>query len=454
MNFYEQPAQKIPSQECDVVVVGGGTGGVIAAIAAARGGARTTLIESKGYVGGTAVEGGTALHSYFNLFKPFGVEKRQLVKGIPQEIIDRLMAVGGTSGHAEMLDGFDYDCFCTAIDTELYKLVAAQMLEETGVSVLFNTQLVDAICTDGHIRGVLAESRSGREAIMARSFVDATGYGDLCARAGAAFTEPNDHAVANSMGVGNVDVEKFCAYLQERKGLGQLSRGLRSGKANQIVRFGGAGETLPEEFRAEGAKIGLACITTTVHDNYLMFLKLNIKLEQSCIGRDVVSKAETELRRRQLRAIELLREHIPGCERAFIARTSPTLTIRRGRCIACDYDISLDEILNGAHFDDDVLTYGFHDCAPRLQVKNGASYGLPYRAMLVKNIENLYATGMMITSSWEAHMSTRNTVSCMAQGQAAGTAAALCAQKDLASRKLQYGDLRKALVAGGVVLEN
>jgi len=441
-------------REYEVIVAGGGTGGAVAAIAAARSGARTALVESKGYVGGTVVEGGTALHSYYNLYKPFDVAKRQLVKGIPQEIIDRLMEVGGTSGHAEMLDGFDYDCFCTAIDAELYKFVVGQILVDAGVDMLMNTLLADAICASGRVQGVITESRSGREAIMAKSFIDATGCGDLCARAGARFSEPNDYPVANSMGVGNVDVEKFCEYLKERKGLGQLSRGLRSGRQDQIVRFGGSGEVLPETFRTEGEKIGLACITTTVHDNYLMFLKLNYKLPQSPTNRDAVAKAEIELRGRQARAIELLREFIPGCEHAFIARTSPSLTIRRGRCIVCDHDMSLAEIINGAHFSDDVLAYGFHDCAPRLQVRNGASYGLPYRALLVNGIDNLYATGMMITSGWEAHMSTRNTVSCMAQGQAAGTAAALCARKNCAARELAYGDLRQALVAGGVVLEN
>jgi NADPH-dependent 2,4-dienoyl-CoA reductase/sulfur reductase-like enzyme len=90
---------KVPVREFDVVVAGGGTAGVVAAIAASRNGAKTALIEGKGYVGGTVVEGGTALHSYFNLWKAFpGIEKRQVVKGIAQEIIDRLLRIGGTSG--------------------------------------------------------------------------------------------------------------------------------------------------------------------------------------------------------------------------------------------------------------------------------------------------------------------------------------------------------------------
>ena len=99
---------------------------------AARNGAKTALIEGKGYVGGTVVEGGTALHSFFNLWKAFpGVEKRQVVKGIAQEIIDRLLLVGGTTGHGDVTGKIDYDCVCTAIDTELYKLVVLEMLNRS-----------------------------------------------------------------------------------------------------------------------------------------------------------------------------------------------------------------------------------------------------------------------------------------------------------------------------------
>ena len=183
---YLEPSRKLPTRAFDVVVAGGGTGGVVAALAAARQGARTALVELKGYTGGIAVEGGTALHSFYNLWKAFpGVEQSQLVKGIPQEIVDRLMQAGGATGHAAMLAGFNYDAICTAIDTEIYKLVTLTMLEQAGVALCLNTMVVDAIVDGPTIRGVIAESHQGREAILARAFVDTTGYGDLAARAGA-----------------------------------------------------------------------------------------------------------------------------------------------------------------------------------------------------------------------------------------------------------------------------
>ncbi len=454
-NYYAEPSKNLPVRKFDVVVAGAGTAGVVAALAAARQGAKTILIEWKGYPGGTATEGGTALHSFYNLWKAFpGVKKRQVVKGIAQEIIDRLIKVGGTSGHAEMSMGFNYDSVCTAIDVEMYKLVTFEMLVEAGVNVCVNTIVAGAIMDGSRIRGVIAESRSGREAIYAKSFVDCTAYGDLAAFAGAKYTEPNDYAVCNSIGIGNVDVEKLHDYLKKHDALVQRAEGMRSGKDGQIVRLQGKTARLPDGFGREAGKIGMSMTTTTVHDNYFMFIKLNLKMSVSPTSRDAVAKAELELRKRQRKAVELFRKYVPGCEKAFIARTSPRLNIRRGRLIECDYDISHEDVIEGRHFDDDVFAYGFHDSAPRFQIKNGGTYGIPYKSLRVAGIENLLAAGMMITKDRRAHMSTRNTVCCMGQGQATGTAAALCAKNNCGTRELRYADLRESLEKNKVYFES
>lgn len=453
-DYYEEPPKKLPVRKCDVVVAGAGTAGVAAAIAAARQGAKTVLIESKGYPGGTVVEGGTALHSFYNLWKAFpGVKRRQIVRGIPQEIVDRLVKAGGCTGHAEMAKGFNYDSVCTAIDTEIYKLVVFEMLAEAGVTVMVNTLLAGAIRNGSRLRGAIAESRSGREAIMAGAFVDCTGYGDLAAHAGAKYTEPNDHPVCNSIGIGNVSVEKYYQFLNSHEAVTEYCEGPRSGRNGQIVRLNGRPVNLPEEFRAGASRNGMSLTMTTTHDNYFMFVKVNYRMPVSPTSRDAVARAELELRRRQAKAVELFRKFVPGCEKAFIASTSPSLNIRRGRLIACDYDVTLPDVLEARHFDDDVFAYGFHDSAPRLQVKNGGSYGIPYRALRVAGVDNLLAAGMMITSDHEAHMSTRNTVACMGQGQAAGTAAALCSHTRRGTRDLPYKELRAALDKAGVYFE-
>jgi hypothetical protein len=456
----QEDTGKIPVREFDVIVAGGGTAGVVAATAAARNGAKTALIEGKGYVGGTVVEGGTALHSYFNLWTAFpGVEKRQVVKGIAQEIIDRLLKVGGTTGHGNVTGRIDYDSVCTAIDTELYKLIALEMLTEAGVNVFTNTLVAGAEKKGASITGVITQSRMGRELFRGRCFVDSTAFGDLSAYSGAEFKEFNDHPVCNSMGLGNVNIEKLYAYLVKNNALGDLAYGTRSGREGQITRIGSEGGwtirgKLPDEFVDGVVKLGSGLITTTVHDNYLMFIKINYKLPVSPTNRDEVAKAELIIRQNQFKTLELFRKYLPGCENAFIARTSPSLNIRRGRTITCDYDISISDVIEAKHFDDDIMAYGFHDSAPRYQIKNGGTYGVPYKALRVKGINNLLAAGMLITSDFQAHMSTRNTICCMGQGEAAGTAAALCAARKCSTRDLPYNVLRETLLKNNVYLES
>lgn len=446
--FYQEPPRSIPVRKFEVVIAGGGTAGVVAALAAAREGARTALIESKGYTGGTVTEGGTALHSFFNLWKAFpGVEKRQVVRGIPSEIVERLIKAGGCSGHAEELIHYDYDSVNTSVDTEVYKLVTMEMLDEAGVFMALNTLVVGA-ALDGHrVRGAIVESRSGRELFEARAFVDCTAYGHLAAYSGAQCTEPNDYEVANSVGVAGLDLDRVVEYVKANGGALALALGYHDGVPGKVVRLGG-----PKRANREAdAKPSL--LMTTVRDNYFMFLKFNLRMPVSPTNRDATAAAELQLRKLQRRGLERLRQHVPGCEKAFIARTSPTLNIRRARVITCDYDITHEDVIEGRHFEDDVMAYGFHDMAPRLQVKNGGTYGIPYRALRVAGIENLLCAGMMITSDRRAHMSTRNTVSCMAQGQAAGTAAALCVARKCGTRDLAYRDLRQALQRGGVHFE-
>lgn len=484
MKTFTEKAKKLPVRCFDVVVAGGGTAGVVAAIAAARTGAKTVLIEQKGYVGGTMLEGGTTLHSFFTLGKLFGRESRQIVKGIPQEIIDRLVAAGGCTGHLVDEVNVDYDEHCTLIDVETYKYVAAQMLQEAGVTIYFNTLVAGADVDEGHIRGVIVQSRvEGRLYFEASAFIDATGWGDLAAYAGAECILPKEYSVANSVGIAGVDVEKYTQYLQENGGLSGITYGLRDGKENQIVRVGApfhkvlstlmtqhakaAGNDkatamlnvkdnpdnhIPLEAQKEMARLALTLGFTTVHDNYFMYLKVNYVMKQGVTDQAEMTRAELALRERQQESLALLRKTIPGCEHAFIARTSPTLCTRRGRTVVCDYDIPNQEILDGVRHEDDIALFGFHDCAPKMHVGGDGSYGIPLRAILAKGLDNLFAVGMMISTDYYAYMSTRNTVSCMAQGQAAGTLAAMASKTNRLPRQVPFAALKEQLLADGVYL--
>ena len=478
MKTYTEPARSIPAKCFDVVVAGGGTAGVVAALAAARTGARTVLIEAKGYVGGTMLEGGTTLHSFFTLGKLFERESKQVVRGIAQEIIDRLVAVGGSTGHLTDAVNCDYDEHCTLIDVEKYKLVAAEMLEEAGVTVYFNTLVADADVTAGRVNGVVVQSRvEGRLYFKAAAFIDATGWGDLSAYAGAQYIEPEEYSVANSVGIGGIDVERYTQYLRDNNVLSGVTYGPRDGREGQIVRVGAPfhkvlstlmaqhykatgkpaaqeadGNRIPLDFQKKMAALAMTLGFTTMHDNYFMYLKLNQVMKKGLTSQAEMTKAELNLRRKQSEALKLLREYIPGCENAFIARSAPTLCTRRGRSVLCDYDIKNEDILAGRHFEDDIAYFGFHDCAPKMHVGGDGTYGIPLRAILVRDLDNLFAVGMMISTDYYAYMSTRNTVSCMAQGQAAGTLAALAALSGVPPRQVPFNDLRDKLTQDGVYL--
>ena len=455
METFVRSVSTVRARKYDVVVCGGGTSGLFAALAAARNGASTALVEHKGYIGGIAAEGGCGLHSFYNLYKAFpDVQKKKVIRGLPEEFIDRLTAMGGASGHNETLMNYGYDSDTLCVDVEIYKQLANTMLAEAGVDVLLNTMAVDADVTDGHINAVFTESHEGCEALAAKVYIDATGFGDLSARAGAKFLECSDYAVANSIGVAGIDIDAYYQCLKEHGALKEYALGKRGGVKGKLIRVDGDWEKLNPAWAKRAKEIGMQTVTTTLHDSYFMFIKLNVVMPVSPLYRDALADAEIELRRRQAEAIRLLREAIPGGEHAFITRTSPMATIRRARCIQCDYDLSNEEILNATHFRDDVFAYGFHDEAPSMQVRNGSTYGFPLRAMQVHDCSNLYAIGMMVTSNHDAHMSTRNTVSCMAQGQAAGTAAALAAGAGFGSiRDLPYGMLKDRLLRDGVYFE-
>ncbi len=108
------------------------------------------------------------------------------------------------------------------------------MLDEAGVYVCVNTLLAGAVVEGNRVKGVILESRSGREVIFAKSFVDCTGYADLAAHAGAEYTEPNDYSVVNSMGLGNVDIERYYKFLAGRDAVKQIAYGVRSGEPGKI----------------------------------------------------------------------------------------------------------------------------------------------------------------------------------------------------------------------------
>lgn len=454
MKMIQETLQTPVRYEYDVVVCGGGTAGFVAALAAARTGAKTILVDRYGFIGGSLINGAGPIHSFFNVFKPFpGVKKQQVIQGIPQEIIDRMVAEGASFGHLEQDKGGSYDSVITLIDWEQFKDVAFQMLVENHVKVLLHTMIVGAVMDGNRIQGVIIEGKSGREAILAKTVIDTTGDGDVAAFAGADFVKKHDTtSVGFPFGMTNVDMTKLVEYLKENDMINQLIEGDKGSDIDHVIRLGFELRKVPV-FKEFMDKTGMwGPLGFSMHENNYNYINSATLKNVDATDTEILSEAEITLRHQAMTLAKMLRQYIPGFEKAYVSWTPVSVGVRYTRVVECEHDMSLEEIVNCARFDDEVMLYGFHDSAPRTMIKNGGYYGLPYRALLPKKVDGLLVAGRLITSDWDAHMSTRNTGSCMAQGQAVGTAAALCAKYGVTPRELDTDKLREELKAQKVFL--
>lgn len=452
MQYIEERLSTPVRYTCDVLVAGGGTAGTIAALAAARNGANVILIERNSYLGGTLLNGAGPWHSFFNLYKAFPeAGKVQVVQGIASEMVDRMQAAGGSYGHLEQEMGYSYDSVATIVDRETYKEVILDMMQESGVKLLLHTEAAAVLKDGDKVTGVIIESKSGREAILAKSVIDCTGDGDIAARAGVPFKKCHDTtSVGFPFGMANVDLKRMEKFCEEKGLIYQIIHADKGVPDDDLVRIGFELRKLPEfePFMKETGMWGP--LTVARHPGELSYI--NTANLRAIDGTDTeeLTRAELTLRKQAMTMSRMLKKYIPGFENAYVSWTVDGVGVRYTRCIECEHDLTIDEILNATRFEDEIGLYGFHDSAPRMMIKDGKYYGIPYRCLIPKTVDGLLVAGRMITSDWDAHMSTRNVVSCMVQGQAAGTAAALAAKDGATVRTIDVKKLQGILKEQGV----
>jgi hypothetical protein len=440
----------------DVIVAGGGMAGIAAAIAAARGGAKTLLLEKAGWLGGMGITGATGLHSFFNIFGQYpGSERLRVVAGIAQELVDRVQVMGGGVGHVLMERGLSFLSMITPVEPETFKLVAIQLCQEAGVKLLFHTVIDEVQAVNGHIDGLVVWNKSGRSLIRAHQYVDCSGDGDLAAYAGAPYLQfkpgdPGAYSAGFTFRLCNIDLARMEADLEQRGVILHLAHAIKPGMHKpDLIRLG----IEMHPFREAGIEIAPDWfMASSLRPRELTYCNCINYGPNDGLDADALTNAEIYLRRRMLEIGEFFRKIIAGCEACYVAGPAPSAGQRRGRAIRCEYELTQEDCVQARQFDDQIGSFSFID-NPHDRVRDALAYGIPYRALIPKGVNNLLVAGRMISIDLSAHNSTRNTVCCLLCGQAAGTAAALSAQQGIAPREVDIPQLQKTLLQAGVLLQ-
>ena len=422
--------------EADVVVVGGGSAGLAAAIASARAGARTVLIERYGFFGGNATAAwvGTICGLYRK--SPDGFDR--VCRGFAGEWADAIAAIGLGGGPVPFKE--------TAVFLYVpwaYKFLADRLVTgEPNLTPLLHCSVTDVARTGSTIDAVVVGSKRGPLAVSGSVFVDASGDADVVHHAGLAtdLGGPGQRQFP-SMQFLMQDVDVGAAYAA---GLDKLNELLQTtGREWGLSRTGGAVLPTPRKGEVYGAmtRIGVDGHSPDMTDPF------------EATAAEIAGRAEAE------KAGRFLIENMPGFEHAYFADTPTQLGVRETRRARGDYELTGDDVLGAARFDDAIACGAwpqeFHVAGTETQyvwLDEGAYYQVPYRSLLVQGVDNLLVAGRCISATHEALASTRVIAPSMAQGEAAGIAGAMAARKRTSLRALDVAAVQDALSARGAFL--
>ena len=439
--YYDEPGRRIPIyHRCEVLVVGGGPSGTAAAASAARAGADVCLLERYNHLGGLSTGG---LVIWIDRMSDW--QGRLVIRGIAEELLDRLPpdAVAGppredwgsqdaakaaywqqrTSSHHGIVT------WAPTIDPERLKLVSQDLLVERGVKVMFHGWAAQPIVEGNAVRGVAFESKEGRMAIMAKVVVDATGDGDLFARAGAAFNtdiEQADahHCMNTAFLLAGVDMKRWIAF--------------RAGQPEAYSDFMQRGR------EACGGLFERPFVAW--RDDIALFLGPR-QAGYSAVDFDDLTTVEIRSHRAMREHLDFFRANAPGFENAYMMLSGPQIGVRHSRRLK-----GLDAVLR-ARWPEGTALPDEIGVTPSVSPK-WPNISIPYGALVPEKLDGLLACGRHISCDRNSHTFMREIPQCWITGQAAGVGAAMAVAQGVEPRAVDLARVQAELRAQGVYLQN
>ena len=405
-SVYREELQTPIVSRYQVIVAGGGPSGFIAALAAARSGADTLLIERYPFLGGNGTAGLMTCYNGFRNQRP--PEALQTVKGIPAEYIAEIVRLGGIADADNYPKEVPHDItkgdipYCVGFDPEAAKVAALNMIKKEGVKLRLHSWVAGPMLDGSKVTGVIVESKSGRQSITANIVIDATGDGDIAARAGAPFAGPAQTGDRMNMSL--------------------------------MYRLGGLPPTIKDSYG--GIRIGDRVI------------KWGPGFGGDDLDVENLTRAEVETRLKLWDDVQKLKKE-SGMESIYLLQTATGIGVRETRRILGEYVVTEQDAIEGRRFPDVIAISsnpmpGYHG---KRFFFNHEGFDIPYRALVPKKVEGLILTGRCISCEQAPFQSARSMAPAMAIGHASGCAAALAAKSNTPPRKLDVKALQKLLLS-------
>ncbi|MFX0070987.1 MAG: FAD-dependent oxidoreductase [Candidatus Hermodarchaeota archaeon] len=464
MKTIEELSKKIPVlAETEVLVVGGGPAGLSAALAAAREGTDVILVDRYGCFGGVitqAMIGTIAWYRYAKTVDAGGIglefERRAKEMGATINII-------GNVKNPEMVEVLEKEGLMVngdptyeVLETEMFKYVADTMVQEAGIIPLLHCYAVDAIMDDNKIIGIVTESKSGRQAILAKRVIDATGDADIAYFAGAPYRKSLKKElmeVTVNFGCSGINIGKFLMYIYLNRGsIGDW--GETTGKEEEsfstylVEPFNKAREAgeIPKDVKIESFWTNYTDAGEITSFNGIHMIDID------CTDVWDLTKAEIEGRKRVMWAVNALKKYTPGFKKARLRNIGASLGTRESRKIIGEYNITEHDIRNEARFEDSVgICPEFIDgYGIAILPTSGRYFHVPYGIIVPKKVDNLLVAGRCVAGDKISHAATRQMVCCTVTGQGAGVAAAISIKDDVPCREVDILKVQEALKKQGV----